>query len=160
MTGQEHDAGLLPGRRGLRAVAGTCVLAGLLGTWPVHGAAASCTAPTLAVGAPPEHGPEPAPAVVVLGSRPTVTGDGFMTGCDDTGQGSGCRAPASEQEPMRDVALVLEQGGVSVVLATADAGQDDVHGILWHVRVPTRFRPGPATLSAAGASLPVELRAP
>lgn len=109
----------------------------------------------------PPDGSTPTTAVVTIGSVTTVTGEWFRAGCDDTGQGSGCRAPESEEEPLRDVELVLRQGEVSVRLGTADAAdRPDRYGIRWRGRVPATFRPGPATLQAAGTSLPVELQAP
>lgn len=144
--------------RVLRSTACVCVLGGLLGLWPVQRAGASCTGPVLGVGRVTEVAA--APVVVTLGGTATVVGEGFFTGCDDTGQGSGCGAPDSEQQPLQDVALDLVQGPLSVPLATSDAGgQQDGYGIRWQVRVPSTFRPGPATLEAGGAVLHVVLRA-
>lgn len=135
------------------------MLAGLLGAWPVQRAAASCVGPVLAVGPVPEEGTAPAPAVLDIGPVTTVAGEWFRTGCDDTGQGSGCGAPESEESPMRGVDLVLEQGTVSALLATSDAAdRQDRYAIRWRVQVPSTFRPGPATLTAAGTSLSVQLR--
>ena len=114
--------------------------------------------PTLAVGPVAPEGTRPPPAAVDLDSVVTVNGEWFRTGCDDTGQGSGCGAPPSEEAPMRDVALRLEQGAVSTSLRLSDAAdRRDRYGIRWRVRVPPAFRPGPAELSAGGAVLSVEL---
>ena len=142
----------------LRAVLCLGLLAVLLGGWPVPAATAGCAGPQLAVGQRVE--PEPAPTAVTIGQVVTVTGEWFHTGCDDTGQGAGCGAPPSEQEPMRGVSLVLEQGGTTVPLGTADAGdRSDRYRVDWQAQVPSDLQPGPATLQAGGASLAVELRA-
>ena len=134
------------------------MVAALLGIWPQHHAAASCVGPTLAVGPVAAEGTAQPPAVMELAAVVTVTGEWFRTGCDDTGQGSGCRAPASEEAPMRDVALRLEQGTASALLGAADAAdRQDRYGIRWRVRVPPGFRAGPAELSAGGSVLSVEL---
>ena len=148
-------------RRGPRSLACLLALTGLLGAWPVRGAAAGCAGPVLAVGRPAGGVPAtPSAAVVVveLGATTSVSGEWFHSGCDDTGQGAGCDAPESEEEPLRGVPLVLEQGPTSAVLATADAlDRRDRYGISWQVRVPAQFRPGAAVLRAAQATLPVQL---
>ncbi len=138
----------------LRTVCGLGAVAGLLGLGPAGAASASCGGPHL--------GAE-APVVLDLGARTTVTGEGFFLGCDDTGQGAGCGAPPSEQSPLDDVDLFLEQGRTSVVLGTADAAdRDGRYAVTWQVTVPRAapdgFRPGPARLRAASAVREVELR--
>ena len=100
----------------------------------------------------------PPPAAMELDAVVTVNGEWFRTGCDDTGQGSGCGAPASEEAPMREVALHLAQGEASAVLGASDAAdREQQYGIRWRVRVPPGFRAGPAELSAGGSVLLVEL---
>jgi hypothetical protein len=146
----------------LRTGAALCLLAGLLGAWPVGVASASCTGPRLGVGAvvdePPDAGSQPAP-VLAPGTSVSVVGSRFHSGCDDTGQGSGCGAPESEQAPLRGVRLVLEQDTTEVPLGTADAGGPaDGYAVTWRVQVPTGLAPGPAVLRAADARLAVTLR--
>ncbi|MBB2903633.1 hypothetical protein FHR75_004476 [Kineococcus radiotolerans] len=54
--------------------------------------------------------------------------------------------------------LVLEQGGFSWVLGTADAaGRGKGYAIGWQVDLPREVVPGPAVLSAAGVEVPVEI---
>lgn len=142
----------------MRSVACAVVVTALLGTWPQSRAAASCVGPTLAVGPVDPEGTAQPPAAVALAAAVTVEGAWFHTGCDDAGQGSGCRAPASEEAPMQDVTLRLEQGTTSAVLGTSDAAdRQDRYGIRWRVRVPPGFQAGPAELSAGGSVLLVQL---
>ena len=142
----------------VRSIACAAVVAALLGTWPQQRAAASCVGPTLAIGPVSPEGSLPPPAAMALDAVVTVNGEWFRTGCDDTGQGSGCGAPPSEEAPMREVALRLEQGEASAVLGLSDAAaRQDRYGIRWRIRVPSGFRPGPAELSAGGSVLSVEL---
>ena len=130
---------------------GLAVVAGLLGLAPVGAASASCGGPLL--------GPADAPLVLGLGPATPLTGEGFVVGCDDTGQGAGCGAPPSEESPLQDVALVLEQGRTSVELGTADAAdREERYAVSWQVQVPDGFRPGAAVLRAASAVRAVELR--
>jgi hypothetical protein len=148
--------------RVLRTGAALCLLTGLLGAWPVGGASAGCTGPRLGVGSAvdeaPVAGSQRAPALEP-GTGVTVSGLRFHSGCDDTGQGSGCGAPESEQAPLRGVRLVLERGTTEVPLGTADAGdRADGYAVTWRVQVPTGLAPGPAVLRAADARLPVTLR--
>lgn len=142
-----------------RSLACAALVAALLGTWPQHRAAASCVGPTLAVGPVTPEGTAPTPATMELDAVVTVHGEWFRTGCDDTGQGSGCGAPASEEAPMREVALHLAQGeAASATLGVSDADdRQDRYGVRWSFRVPPGFRPGPAELSAGGSALSVEL---
>jgi hypothetical protein len=144
------------GQRLLRVTACLSLLGGALGLWPSSSALASCVGPELAVlpaGAPP-------PPVVSVSAEVTVTGEWFRSGCDDTGQGSGCGAPESEEAPLEDVELHLEQDGRSVPLGTADAADKDRrYAIAWDVELPAGLRPGPAVLHAADAALPVQLTA-
>lgn len=130
-----------------------CLLGGLLGLWPVGAAVASCTGPVLSIG-----GEQAAPPAVDLTTGLEVTGEWFRSGCDDTGQGSGCRAPESEEAPLTDVELFVEQGGRSVLLGTADAAdKSQRYAVGWEVTLPADLHPGPAVLRAAGAELPVQL---
>jgi hypothetical protein len=111
-------------------------------------ASAACAGPALQ-----------APADLSLRAPSSVSGVWFHSGCDDTGQGSGCGAPASEEAPLSNVGLVLEQGAQVVTLAKADArSKDDRYGITWPVQLPPGFVEGPAVLRAGGATLDVELR--
>lgn len=119
-----------------------------LGIVPLDVASAACAGPALQ-----------APADLSLRAPSSVSGVWFRSGCDDTGQGSGCGAPASEEAPLSNVGLVLEQGAQVVTLAKADArSKDDRYGITWPVQLPSGFVEGPAVLRAAGATLDVELR--
>lgn len=62
---------------------------------------------------------------------------------------------------MRDVDLVLEQGGSSWTLGTQDASaRDDRYAITWTATVPSDAQPGPATLRAGFGELPVEISGP
>jgi len=131
----------------------------LLGLVPLPAARASCAGPILAVGTtvdearPADIGVLPAP-----GADVTVSGIWFHTGCDDTGQGAGCSAPASTEAPMRDVDLVLEQGGSSWTLGAQDASsRRDRYAVTWETQVPRDAQPGPATLRAGFGELPVEV---
>ena len=145
--------------RALRTGAGLCLLLGLLGGWPVGSAGASCTGPLLGVGPAVDQTAAPRP-VVVMGAHVTVSGRGLFSGCDDTGQGAGCGAPESEQVPLSDVDLVLEQGGRTTRLGTADAsGPEQGYAVTWRTVVPPTATPGPAVLHAGDAELVVELRA-
>lgn len=142
-------------RRGLGATVCLLVLGGLLGLWPVGAAVAGCTGPVLSLTAQ-----DPGPPLVALASDLTVTGEWFHSGCDDTGQGSGCGAPPSEEAPLSDVELFVEQSGRSVLLGTSDAAdRSDRYAIAWDVDLPAGLRPGPAVLRAAGAELPLQLTA-
>ena len=147
-------------RRGLARLVLLSLFGVLLGLVPLPLAVASCVGPLLGVGdavddaRPPESGVLPA-----AGADVTVSGVWFHTGCDDTGQGAGCSATSTE-EPMRDVDLVLEQGGVSWVLGTRSASsREDRYTLSWAVQVPADAQPGPATLRAGGAELPVTVSA-
>ncbi len=146
-------------RRGLIGAALLGLLAALLGV-PRPLAQASCVGPLLGVGnavadaPPPDSGKLPA-----AGADDSVSGIWFFTGCDDSGT-SGCSVPVAvdRQVPMRDVDLVLEQGGSSWVLGTQDPSSDeDDYAVTWAVQVPPDAQPGPATLRAAGAELPVDI---
>lgn len=147
-------------RRGLTVLAPSgLVSCALLGLVPLPAAQASCVGPVFAVGdavddaRPPRDGVLPAP-----GADVTVSGVWFRSGCDDTGQGAGCSAPASTEAPMRDVDLVLEQGDASWTLGTQDAAsRGDRYAITWTAQVPTGARPGPAVLRAGPGELSVEI---
>ncbi|MEJ5868497.1 hypothetical protein WDV85_12200 [Pseudokineococcus sp. 5B2Z-1] len=146
-------------RRGMTVLVTVGLSCALLGLVPVPAARASCAGPLFAVGATvddaraPDSGVLPAP-----GADVTVSGVWFRTGCDDTGQGAGCSAPASTEAPMRDVDLVLEQGDRSWTLGTQDASsREDRYAISWTGHVPPGARPGPATLRAGSSALPVHI---
>lgn len=146
-------------RRGLTMLVPLGLSGALLGLVPVPAAQASCVGPVFAVGetvdgaAPPDSDVLPAP-----GGDLTVSGVWFHTGCDDTGQGSGCSAPASTEAPMRNVDLVLEQGDASWLLGTQDAAsRQDRYAITWIAQVPPGAQPGPATLRAGVNDLLVEI---
>ena len=148
--------------RASRAVACLVLLAALLGAWPAGGASAGCAGPVLAVGPVVDEALAQEPeriAVLRTGQAVTVSGQRFFSGCDDTGQGTGCGAPDSEQVPLTGVQLVLRQAARSVSLGTADAtGPAQGYAVSWRVRVPSGFVAGPAVLEAAGVRLPVVLQ--
>ncbi len=119
-----------------------------------------CAGPQLGVPADGERRP-----VLTVGSAVTVRGVHFMEGCNDTGgdAGVGCSGPEPEiQTPLRDVALILEQGNRKWDLGERDAGteaHDDFGRIEWRVIIPRDVLPGRATLVAdGGARQPIRVR--
>ena len=131
-----------------------CLAAGLL---PPAPAAASCAGPqhlevdTGARRSAPSTPAAPSPVVVPAAGEVEVSGVGFADGCDDTGGGLGCQGPPPVV-PMRDVDLVLEQGGSTWTLGTADAaGPQEGFAVGWRVRLPADVAPGPAVLRARTA---------
>jgi len=132
---------------------------------PAAPAAASCVGPQLVIGTDPEAaslggGESPAPVTVAGDGLLQVAGQWFRNGCDDTSSGgAGCAGPsASSESPMREVDLVLEQGGSSWTLGTADAaGRGEGYAIAWQVELPPEVVAGPAVVSAAGVDVPVEI---
>lgn len=167
--GNGVTAGCVP--RGVRArqlLAATGVLAfvcAALGVLPVTPAAASCVGPQLVIGTDPEAaslggGESPAPVTVARDGSLQVAGEWFREGCDDTSAaGAGCAGPpASSESSMREVDLVLEQGGSSWTLGTADAaGRGERYAISWQVDLPSEVVAGPAVVSAGGVGIPVEV---
>ncbi len=146
-------------RRGVVVLAPLGLSCALLGLVPVPAARASCAGPVVAVGETVDDARAPVSGVLPApGADVTVSGVGFHTGCDDTGQGAGCSAPASTEAPMRDVELVLQQGDRSWTLGTQDAApRDERYAIIWTGQVPPEARPGPATLRAGSSGLPVQI---
>ena len=123
-------------------------------------AQAGCSAPVLVVGTTADDAHPPATGgSLVAGQDLSVSGLRFHSGCDDTGESSGCSAPPAPTEaPLRDVDLVLEQGGRTWTLDTQDAsGRESGYALRWDGRVPADAAPGPATLRAATTRLPVEI---
>lgn len=149
------------------------LLTGLLGVAVVpysdNPAAASCAAPSLSV-----EGHDTDQRVrLVPGEEVTVTGRGFVEGCDDTGGSSasplGCSGDDHEEieTPLTDIELVALQGQPTMKetsLATADAGtaeDDDLGQITWTFVVPRTLSPGPAVLKTVGSEpLPVRIVSP
>jgi hypothetical protein len=138
------------------------VTAAVLGLAPV--AAGGCVGPLLGLGSTPPDQPAsetPAPATVDRGAEVSVSGRWFFTGCSDTYVGGGCSGdgpsrPLEAQSPMTGVRLELTQGQSTWPLGTADAvGAENV--VAWQVRIPDDARNGPATLTAAGAELPISI---
>lgn len=148
------------------------LLTGLLGVavvpYPDSPAAASCAAPSLAIdGKETEQRRIP----LVPGEEVTVTGRGFSTGCDDTGEQSvipGCSGDDESDEepvePMQDVELVVLQGRQDpeqTSLAVADAGtaeENELGQVTWTFVVPDTLAPGPAVLKTVGSEpLPVRI---
>ncbi len=133
------------------------LLAAAVAPFPGAPASASCVGPQLATAGqraipsearPGQRAPAVRPASVV-----SVDGRFFVDGCDDTGGQTsvlGCdrqAGPEDQVAPMKDVELVLRQGGREWSLGTADA---DAHGrITWDVRIPVDLRSGRAILLAA-----------
>lgn len=137
------------GALGLVVLAATVIV-------PVKGASASCAAPQLGLAGTPT-------SAVQLGHPLTVRGRGFVHGCDDTGSGTtgGCApGPGETETPIGGVRLLLRQDGRTWRLGTADAGtaqHNRLGHVSWRVRIPGGAHPGPATLRAGTARLPVTL---
>ena len=128
-----------------------------LGLVPVGSASASCAGPVLKTNGPGQA--TIAPVAQTLREPFTVSGEWFHSGCDDTGQGSGCGAHQRGEAPLKDVELILEQGTQTTAVATADASsQSKRYSVMWTVDVPSTFIAGPALLRAAGAVLPIDLQ--
>ena len=140
------------------------VLLGLLAAapYPQAPAVASCAGPTLEV--------EDAPAVPVVvrrGEQVTVTGRGFVDGCDDTGGGSafGCSGDDEREieSPLADIELVLLQGQPTMTqtsLGVADAGSaedGELGQVTWTFTVPEQQPLGPAVLKTEGSE-PLRIR--
>jgi hypothetical protein len=95
----------------------------------------------------------------------SVDGRGFVDGCQDSTScsGAGGCSRCSEDpppQPLRDVALELQQGGRTWHLGTADAGAADeqrLGQVTWTFAVPDGVHPGRARLAADGA-MPVPVR--
>ncbi|WP_121253659.1 hypothetical protein [Nocardioides ferulae] len=138
------------------------MLAAAVAPFPQQPAAASCAAPSLEV-----PGAARTPVVLHAGERVTVTGRGFVEGCDDTGGGSvlGCSGgdEGETEEPMSDVELVLLHGRptpTQVSLAVADAGTADdgrLGQVTWTFTVPADQPLGPAVLKTEGSE-PLRVR--
>jgi hypothetical protein len=89
---------------------------------------------------------------VAPGDSVTLTGTGFVKGCDDGGDSDfGCAAPQYEQ-PRDDIELELRQGGEERLLATADAENecDDLGRVSWSATIPADAIAGRATLVPDG----------
>jgi hypothetical protein len=135
----------------------TLLLAAALAPFPGATARASCVGPQLAVAgqrsATPEGRPGQGEPAVLRASVVTVEGRYFADGCDDTGgqtTGFGCAHQTRPQDrvaPMKEVQLVLRQGGREWSLGTADASARG--RIAWRVRIPADLEPGRARLLAA-----------
>ncbi|WP_129336805.1 hypothetical protein [Cellulomonas endophytica] len=158
------------GSRTVRACLVAGVVAAGLGTFVPAPARAGCPAPVLAVdGAAPPSGEvtDVAPVELARDGPVVVVGEPFMDRCADTSStvtGPGCSGPeppsrpdVGEPQPETDIPLVLEQGDRSWELGTADADADFT--VSWQVRLPGEVTPGPATLRAGTAELPVVVAA-
>jgi len=116
----------------MRAAAWVTVVL-LAGCGPGPTSAASCAGPTASV----------SPRTAAAGDEVRVAGRYFTDGCRDTGQGG---RDAAEQ----DVPVVLEQGGATWRLGSADATPDGFD-LRVTVTVPAGVRPGPAHVRVGGA---------
>lgn len=120
---------------------------------PQHAAVAACVTGLQFDG-------EPDRRVVAPGETVTLSGAGYVEGCDDGGDPHmGCGAPLHER-PRQDVELSLSQGSDEVVLAVADAEKvgDDFGHVSWIVTIPADVSLGRAVLSADGAELDIRIR--
>lgn len=122
---------------------------------PGDRAAASCAAPYLRIAGTPRELRPP----VRRGSTVTVTGFGFVDGCDDS-RGTttfGCFSHSEEREPehpLPHLSLRVRQQGRAWALGTADAekaAHQRLGRVTWEVRLPAALRPGRATLGADGS---------
>ena len=130
--------------------------------YPQPAANAQCAGPTLKV-----QGVEEPLALFHRGEQVTVTGRGFVDGCNDGGGGSafGCSGEDEEIEvPLDDIELVLvRQKPVlhQTVLGISDAGnaKDGQLGwVTWTFTVPSDHPLGRASLVTEGSSrLPVRI---
>lgn len=148
----------------MRTVTRLCLASTLVSAAAVLGlvpsAAGSCVGPLIGLGStPPEMPGSVSPTSVDRDDELSVSGRWFFTGCSDAYASGGCSGdglgrPLETQSPMTGVRLELTQGTTTWPLGTADAtGDDDV--VSWQVRIPDEARNGPATLTAAGAELPI-----
>ena len=130
-----------------------------LGLFAPTQASAGCIGPAITVAAvaatPVQTDPQARDFYSVApGQSLTVDGTYFFVGCDDEGGGSGCSGPRTERvKADRDVPLVLEQGGRSWTLGTADADDSDSYVTRWEVTLPADLQPGAATLTARSAKV-------
>lgn len=142
-------------------------LTGLLGLslapYPSLSASASCAAPMLFIEG---HQHDHQPLDLHPGEEVTVSGRGFVDGCDDVGEGSsafGCSGEDASEKPLEDVELVALQGRSMpnrTSLATADAGSADgdrLGWISWSFTVPASLEPGAAVLKTVGSE-PLRVR--
>jgi len=135
-----------------------------LGLFAPGTAGASCAGPTI-VSITPEARPaatpsgQTRPVVLHPGEAITVTGRGFIDGCNDT-PGPGCMGGgAVTQKAAHDVALVLNRSGSGTRLGQANAGDPATgYSIEWQVTLPTDLPPGSAQLTADAATARVIIR--
>jgi hypothetical protein len=117
-------------------------------------AAASCAAPLI------QFADGRSLPLISPGETLTLTGEGFVRGCDDgSEEGFGCAPPPYEQ-PRKDVNLSLVRGAEEQLLETADARNDGDHlgRISWTVTIPADAEDGRATLVPDGGEpLPVRI---
>ena len=91
-------------------------------------------------------------ARVAPGETVTVTGLGYVEGCDDGGDGDfGC-APPEHEQPREGIELWLRQAGEQRLLGTADARTvgDDFGRVSWSFAIPADAAVGRATLLPDG----------
>lgn len=146
-----------------RRLLASAILLGLaFAPYPQPAAHAQCASPSLKV-----QGADESPALLHRGDQVTVTGRGFVDGCDDTGGGSafGCSGEDGETEvPLDDIELVLvRQRPVlhQTALGVSDAGsaEDGQLGwVTWTFTVPNGHPLGRSSLVTEGSSrLPVRI---
>lgn len=150
-------------RRPAALVLALLVSAATLGVVTPQRAEASCAGPVIGVGGVIDESGAAPEAAVPLPRDTVVSGRWFFTGCDDNGTGPapGCTAEREdEQSPTPDVELVLTRGTESWSLGSADAGPAETeYAVTWDVQLPPDVEPGPATLTADGAVLAVDVLA-
>lgn len=141
------------------------VLLGLsLSPYPAVPAVASCAAPSLSIdgqGAGVER------VELVRGEVVTVSGWGFVDGCDDSGQGTstfGCSGDdgGDAEMALTDVELFVLQGQPTQEqtlggVADAGTGERELGWVSWTFTVPETVEPGPANLKTAGSE-PLRVR--
>ena len=115
---------------------------------PGDGAAADCATPLL------RFADGRTDARVAPGETVTVTGAGYVEGCDDGGDPDFACAPPLHEQPSEGVELWLRQSGEQRLLGTADARNvgDDLGRVSWSFVVPADAAEGRATLLPHGGA--------
>jgi hypothetical protein len=115
----------------------------VFGVGDVDVAHASCAGPRLTVSR----------GVVAPGASLGVSGFGFGTDCNDTGQSG---PPLGE--PMEHITVVFVEGAERLTLGSVDADGD--YEVEFSLTVPATATPGPATLAVGSATIPVWIDGP